>query len=160
MRHLPNGFGKGWKVGLRDARFFFGGVELNFDQDREPFVRFARGIVKLQRQSCVVDGVNPVKEARRATRFIALQMANQMPACLQIRQLRLLFLPLLHAIFAERAHARIVRGAYRFGGNRFRGGHHHNFFRPAIRASRRARDAFANLFDIRRDRCCARHDAF
>ncbi len=160
MRHLPNGFGKCRKVGLRDARFFFGGIQLNFDQYREPFVRFARGIVKLQRQSCVVDGIDPVKQARGAACFIALQMPDQMPACLQIRQLRLFFLPLLHAIFAERAHARIVGGAYRFGGSRFRGGDYDNFFGPPIRASRRARDAFANLFDVRGDRCCARHDAF
>src|SRR6185437_15644490 len=80
MRHLPNGFGEGRKVGLRDARFFFGGVELHLDQHREPFVRFARGIVKLQRQSCVVNGIDPVKQARSAACFIALQMPDQMPA--------------------------------------------------------------------------------
>lgn len=160
MRHLPNGFGEGWKVSLRDARFLFGGIELNFDQHREPLVRFARGVVKLQRQRCVVNGIDPVKQARSAACLIALQMPDQMPACLQIRKLRLLLLPLLHAIFAKGTHARIVRGTYRFGGSRFGGGHHHNFFRSPIRASGRARDAFANLFDVRRDRCCARHDAF
>jgi len=160
MRHLHNRIRERWELRLRNAGFLFGGVKLYFDHHRQPFVCFAGCIVKFQRQRCIIDGINPVKQARGSTRFVALQMPDQVPACLQIRQLRLFFLPLLHAIFTKRAHARIVRGPNRFGGNRFRSGHQDNFFWPAIRAGRRARDAFANLFDVRRDCGCARHEAF
>ncbi len=160
MRHLHNRIRERWELRLRNAGFLFGGVKLYFDHHRQPFVCFTGCVVKFQRQRCVVDGINPVKQARSSTRFVALQMPDQVPACLQVRELRLLLLPFLDAIFTERAHAGIVRGTNRFRGNRFCSGHQDNFLRPAIRAGRRARDAFADLFDVGRDCRCARHKAF
>lgn len=152
MRHLHDSFRERRKIILRDTRFFFRGIKLNLDQHGQPFVRFARGVVKFQRQRSIVDGIDPIKQAGGAPRFIALQMSDQMPARLQVRELRLLVFPFLHAVLAECAHTRVVGGANRIRRNRFRGGHQNNFFRLAIRTASGAGHAFTNVSEVRRDR--------
>src|SRR5690348_9452870 len=81
-------------------------------------------------------------------------MPNQMPARFQIRQLRLLALPLLDAIFAERANTCIVSRTNRRLRNSFRRGHEHNLLRISPRALRRASYTLSNALDIFRDAGC------
>jgi len=158
MRHLCDCFGQRWKITLRNTRFFLGGVKLNFDQHGEPLVRFAGGIIQFYRQRSIVNGVDPIKQAGSAPRFIALQMSDQMPARLQVRELRLLLLPFLHAILAERAHACVVGGANCIRGDRFGSSHQNDLFRLAIGPASGASHAFTNVFEVRRDRrTCAGH---
>src|ERR1700693_6300480 len=78
------------------------------------------GSVKLLRKGETVHGIHTVKKTGSAARFVALQMADQMPGGAEIRNVRLLCLPLLDAVFAKVAQARIVSGANRVEGKSLR----------------------------------------
>ncbi len=92
---------------------------MDFDEDGEPLVCFAGGVVQFHGQRSVFLRIDPVKKARSAARFVALQVADQMPTWLQVGEPGLLPFPLLNAIFAEGANAGVVSGANCFRKNVF-----------------------------------------
>src|SRR5712692_12096467 len=85
---------------------------------------------------------------RGAGRFIALEMAGEVPGGAEIRQRRVLALPLLHAVFAEVAESGVEGVADGIGGERLRYGDEGDLLGAASRAVRGALDPFADALQV------------
>ena len=87
-----------------------------------------------------------MKRLRRARGLIALQMSDQMPVPLQIRQRGQLPFPLLHAVFTEMPQPGGKRLAHRFRGMRFGNADQQNLLRLAAGTKRRGVNLFPHAF--------------
>jgi dTMP kinase len=122
---------------------------MHLDQYRQPFAFGCRGRVELLRQREAVHGVDAIEEICGAAGLVALQVPDEVPRCIDVRELWLLRLELLHAVFAKVPQAGVVRRADCFRRKRLRNGDNRNLVGAASGALRRARDAFPNALEIR-----------
>ncbi len=125
---------------------------MDFDQYGQAFLPIVRRQIQFLRKREAINRIHAIEKLRCSSGFIALEMADQMPRGIQVSELRVLSLELLHAILTELAQPQFIRSADRLCRESLRYGDESNFIRAAPCAFSREHNSLANTRQIRRNR--------
>jgi hypothetical protein len=106
-------------------------------------------MVEFLRQHQAIQRVNHMKNARRAGRLVALQMADEMPRSVQVFQVWPLRFPFLDAVFSEVAEARGIRLTDFFRRKRLRDSHQSDLVSAPAGAFRSAGNPLTDALQVR-----------
>src|SRR5713101_6689358 len=140
MREHHDLFGERVEVLRSYAGFCFFWRQADFEEDAQLLscAELSADALKTLCKRQVIHGIDAMKQPGCASRFVALQMADQMPCGRQIPDGGALRFPLLHAILAEMAKAGGVGHADGLGRVRLRYGNQRDFFGAASGLLRRS----------------------
>lgn len=143
--------GQSRQIRFCDSAFCLLATHVYLDQYRKTLSFRFRRCMQFFRERKIVHCIYAPEEVRRAAGFIALQVADQVPGRVQVRDFPLLRFPLLHAILTEVPNSRLVGRTNRFDWMGLRNRNQDNFVGAAPRSLCGARNALANLRQIRAD---------
>ena len=112
-------------------------AEMHFDQHREALFFCGCGGIEFFCEREAIERIHAMEKLRDARGFIGLHVADHVTVGVEAGELREFRLPFLHAIFAEVAHACIVRSAYGRRRKCFRDGDDFDFRGCAAEIARR-----------------------